>query len=64
MVAQGPGTATGSGADQSLGGGAVHQRWLCADNEMCERAGMSERQIYERTKAVFGYFNLPFDVQG
>ena len=31
-------------------------------NEMCERAGMSERQIFERTKAVFGYFNLPFDV--
>jgi len=30
-------------------------------NEMCERAGMSERQIFERTKAVFGYFNLPFD---
>ncbi len=33
-------------------------------NEMCERAGMSERQIFERTKAVFGYFNLPCDVQG
>jgi len=33
-------------------------------NEMCERAGMSEGQIFERTKAVFGYFNLPFDVQG
>ena len=33
-------------------------------NEMCERAGMSERQIYERTKAVVEYFNLPFDVQG
>ena len=31
-------------------------------NEMCERAGMSEGQIFERTKAVFGYFNLPFDV--
>ena len=31
-------------------------------NEMCERAGMSERQIFERTKAVFEYFNLPFDV--
>jgi hypothetical protein len=31
-------------------------------NEMCERAGMSERQIFERPKAVFGYFNLPFDV--
>ena len=31
-------------------------------NEMCERAGMSERQIFDRTKAVFEYFNLPFDV--
>ena len=31
-------------------------------NEMCERAGMSERQIYNRTKTVFEYFNLPFDV--
>ena len=31
-------------------------------NEMCERAGMSERQIFDRTKAVFGYFNQPFDV--
>jgi hypothetical protein len=30
---------------------------------MCERAGMSEHQIFERTKVVFGYFNLPFDVQ-
>jgi hypothetical protein len=30
-------------------------------NEMCERAGMSERQTFERTKAVFEYFNLPFD---
>jgi hypothetical protein len=30
-------------------------------NEMCERAGMSERHIFERTKAVFEYFNLPFD---
>lgn len=33
-------------------------------NEMCERAGMNERQIFERTKTVFGYFNLPFDVEG
>lgn len=31
-------------------------------NEMCERDGMSERQIFERTKAVFEHFNLPFDV--
>jgi hypothetical protein len=30
-------------------------------NEMCERAGTSERQIFDRTKAVFEYFNLPFD---
>ena len=30
-------------------------------SEMCERAGMSELQIYQRTKAVFEYFNLPFD---
>ncbi len=33
-------------------------------NEMCECAGMSERQIFKRTKAVFDYFNLPFDVEG
>ena len=26
-------------------------------NEMCERAGMSERQIFDRTKAMFEYFN-------
>lgn len=31
-------------------------------NEMFECAGMSERQIFDRTKAVFEYFNLPFDV--
>jgi hypothetical protein len=30
--------------------------------ELCERAGMSERQISDRTKAVFLYFNLPFGV--
>jgi len=30
-------------------------------NEICERAGMSERQIFDQTKAVFEYFNLPFD---
>jgi len=33
-------------------------------NEMCERAGMTEQQIFERTRAVFEYFNLPFDAQG
>ena len=30
-------------------------------NEMCERAGLSERAIYDRTKAVFEYFDFPFD---
>ena len=30
-------------------------------NVMCEQAGMFEERIYDRTKAVFGYFNLPFD---
>jgi hypothetical protein len=30
-------------------------------NLMCERAGMFERLSYERTKALFEYFNLPFD---
>jgi len=28
---------------------------------MCERAGMFEARIYDRTKAVFEYFGLPFD---
>ena len=32
-------------------------------NEMCEKAGMSERQIFDRTKAVFEYFNLAFDAE-
>ena len=31
-------------------------------NLMCERSGMSERAIYDRTRGVFNYFNLPFDV--
>jgi hypothetical protein len=30
-------------------------------NLMCERAEMFERYIFERTKAVFQYFGLPFD---
>jgi len=30
-------------------------------NLMCERAEMFKERIYDRTKAVFGYFNLPFD---
>ena len=32
-------------------------------NLMCERAEMSERGIYDRTKAVFEYFGLPFDAE-
>lgn len=32
-------------------------------NAVCDRAGMDEREIYGRSKAVFGYFNLPFDAQ-
>jgi hypothetical protein len=30
-------------------------------NTMMERAGMSERDIYDRTRDVFHYFNLPYD---
>jgi predicted DNA-binding transcriptional regulator AlpA len=30
-------------------------------NAMMERAGMSERDIYDRTRDVFQYFNLPYD---
>ena len=30
-------------------------------NEICERAGMSERHIYDRSKAVFQYFGMPFN---
>ncbi len=33
-------------------------------NVMCDRAQMTERVVYDRTKAVFGYFNLPFDGGG
>ena len=32
-------------------------------NLMCERAKMFESLIYERTKAVFEYFGLPFDAK-
>ena len=32
-------------------------------NSICERGEMFERLIYERTKAVFSYFDLPFDVE-
>lgn len=31
-------------------------------NEMCECAGMIERQVFKWSKTVFEYFNLPFDV--
>jgi hypothetical protein len=33
-------------------------------NAMCERAGLSEQAIYERTRDIFHYFNLPFDAAG
>jgi len=32
-------------------------------NLMCERAGMFEDRIYDRTKAVFEFFNLPFETE-
>jgi hypothetical protein len=32
-------------------------------NAMCDRAEMFERGIYDRTKAVFEYFGLPFDAE-
>lgn len=32
-------------------------------NWMCERAGMSEREIFERTREVFHYFTLPFEAE-
>jgi hypothetical protein len=28
---------------------------------MCERAGMTDRQIYYRSKAVFEYFGFPYN---
>lgn len=31
-------------------------------NEICERAGLSERAIYDRSKAIMHYYNLPYDV--
>lgn len=30
-------------------------------NAICERAEMFEHLIYDRTKTVFDYFDLPFD---
>jgi hypothetical protein len=32
-------------------------------NAMCDRAEMFERLIYGRTKALFEYFDLPFDAE-
>jgi len=32
-------------------------------NLMCERAQLLERAIYDRSKAVFEYFGLPFDAE-
>jgi len=32
-------------------------------NLMCERAAMFEQLIYDRTKAIFEYFDLPFDAE-
>ena len=29
--------------------------------QICDRGEMFERLIYDRSKAVFEYFNLPFD---
>jgi hypothetical protein len=39
------------------------QRDFMPMNLMCERAEMFERGIYDRSKAVFGYFGLPFDAE-
>lgn len=32
-------------------------------NAMCDRAEMSERSIYDRSKAVFSCFDLPYDAE-
>jgi len=32
-------------------------------SEMCERAGLSERGIYDRTKAIYQFWGLPFDAE-
>ena len=32
-------------------------------NQMCDRAGLSERAIYDRSKAVMEFFGFPFDAQ-
>jgi hypothetical protein len=36
-------------------------RHLGPMNEMCDRAGLSEKAIFQRTKRVFEYFDLPFE---
>ena len=38
------------------------QRGFMPMNLMCDRAKMSEREIFDRTKAVFQYFDIPFEV--
>lgn len=41
------------------------RHWLVDDfepmNRMCERAGLSERAVYDRTKAVMEFFGFPFE---
>ena len=37
------------------------KRDLMRMNEICDRGGMFERYVHERTKAVFDYFNVSFD---
>jgi hypothetical protein len=32
-------------------------------NAMCDRAELPERLIYDRTKAVFQHFDMPFDAE-
>jgi len=32
-------------------------------NVMCDRAGLAERLIYDRSKAVFEYFDMPFHAE-
>ena len=41
----------------------ILRRDLLAMNVMCEQGGMFEDRIYNRSKAVFEYFGLPFDQQ-
>lgn len=33
-------------------------------NAMFEQAGMTEQGIFERTREVFQYFGLPFEISG